>query len=267
MLSLCVSALQPLYADRASAHELLPQALVEYMETHPDATAEELSVFLDAQPDLTNGDATYKEELIETVFAGDAGFWHNAYAFVVLGIEHILAGLDHILFVLALLLTFSTLRCTLKSITAFTIAHSVTLILAGSNILVLSSRVVEPIIAFSIAFVAIGTVFFRHLQFFSSMKTKVSMIFLFGLFHGLGFAGVLKAFAIPQGRFVSSLLFFNVGIELGQILIILVCLPMIYALRKKSWYPTAIKWVAGLISLVAIVWFLERVLEFKILPV
>jgi hydrogenase/urease accessory protein HupE len=246
------------------AHELLPDELVQYMQEHPDATEAEIEAFIQSST-IDNGDEHYLASLMETVFAGKTGFWHNAWSFIGLGVEHILLGFDHVLFVLALLLSFVSLRNTLKSVTAFTLAHSVTLILAGTGIVVLTPRIVEPIIALSIAFVAIGTVFLRRYALFRSVETKAGMIFLFGLFHGLGFAGLLQDFSIPEGRFLSSLLFFNVGIEIGQLLIIIVLLPIIYLFRSKAWYPLAIKIIAVMISAVALIWFIERVFSLSLI--
>lgn len=245
----------------ASAHELLPFELVKFLKTHPNASEAEVNAFLQSSPELTSGDASYQERLVDTVFSAQAGFWENAWSFILLGIKHILEGADHVLFVLSLLLTFVTLRQTLKSISAFTVAHSITLILAGLSIITLRARIVEPIIALSIAFVAIGTVFLRRYQFFASLESKIAIIFLFGLFHGLGFAGLLQDFSIPEGRFVSSLLFFNVGIEIGQMIIIAAVVPFILLFRKKLWYPRAIQGIAVAISACALYWFAERALE------
>lgn len=259
ILALVLAAGASVVPAPVSAHELLPAALVEYLEEHPNATKEELEDFMASRPDLTVNGAN-QGKLIDTVFTGQVNFWHNAWAFIVLGVEHILVGTDHILFVLSLLLTFVSLRKMLKSVSAFTIAHSVTLILAGLSIVTLNTQVVESMIALSIAVVAIGTVFFRKYKVFSSVESKTAMIFLFGLFHGLGFAGLLQNFTIPEGRFLSSLLFFNVGIEFGQLFIILVTLPFIFAFRKKAWYPRAIQVAAIVISAVALYWFVERAL-------
>ncbi len=245
---------------KAFAHELLPIELVDYLQEHPNMTQAELDAYLSTQPNMTNGDAAYKQRLVDTVFSGKVGFWENAATFIVLGLRHILEGADHILFVLSLLLTFVTLRQMMKSITAFTIAHSITLLLAGANLFTLDSRVVEPVIALSIVIMAIGTVFFRRYTFFASLESKISLIFLFGLFHGLGFAGLLQDFSIPEGQFIPSLLFFNVGIEIGQLCIIAAALPFILVFRGKAWYPRFIQCFAGTIAAVALYWFAQRAL-------
>ncbi|HRH93901.1 MAG TPA: HupE/UreJ family protein, partial [Candidatus Peribacteria bacterium] len=245
LLFFCAIVIVPAPAD---AHELLPVQLVEFLQTHPQFTQQDVNDYLSAHPELTKGDSAYQGRLVDTVFAAKIGFWDNGFAFIRLGIRHILEGTDHILFIASLLLTFMGLRQMLKSITAFTIAHSITLILAGLQIITLEQRLVESMVALSIAVVAIGTVFFKRYKFFSSMDTKVSLIFLFGMFHGMGFAGLLKSFAIPPGQYIPSLLFFNVGIEIGQIGIILMIVPLIFAFRRKHWYPYAIKLLAAVIG-------------------
>jgi hydrogenase/urease accessory protein HupE len=251
----------------ASAHELLPDELILFLEENPDATEAQVRAFMETQPAIANADPEYRQRLVDTVFTAETSFWRNALAFTQLGIEHILIGTDHILFVLSLLLTFVSLRKTLKSISAFTVAHSVTLILAGFEIVTLNSRLVESMIALSIAVVAIGTVFFRRYKLFTSMESRAGMVFLFGLFHGLGFAGLLEEFSIPDGYFVSSLLFFNVGIEIGQIAVIAAALPLILVFRRRSWYPAAMKVIALLISGVALLWFVERAFDVSFMPV
>lgn len=244
----------------ADAHELLPLQLVEFLQENENFTQQDVSDYLDAHPELTKGDSAYQGRLVDTVFAAQIGFWDNGFAFIRLGIRHILEGTDHILFIVSLLLTFMGLRQMLKSITAFTIAHSITLILAGLQVITLQQRLVESMVALSIAVVAIGTVFFRRYKFFSSMDTKVSLIFLFGMFHGMGFAGLLKSFAIPSGQYIPSLLFFNLGIEIGQIGIILLIVPLIIVFQHKYWYPRAIQCFAGTIAAVALYWFAQRAL-------
>jgi len=157
-------------------------------------------------------------------------FMKTAWLFIKLGVKHILSGLDHILFVLALILVPLGWRKTFLMISAFTVAHSITLILAGTNTLTLSSRIVEPVIAFSIVYVVFTSVFAQgntekisetqNLGFLTADKKtyqkKLAIVFLFGLFHGLGFAGLFEELSIPAPQFWSALLFFNVGVEFGQ---------------------------------------------------
>jgi len=108
---------------------------------------------------------------------------------------------------------------------------------------------------------AIATVFFRHNKYIKNTKSKLGIIFFFGLFHGLGFAGLLQEINVPDDKFVSSLLAFNIGIEFGQLAVIALALPVIYLLRNKPWYPLLIKIVAVIISVIAIFWMIERIIS------
>ncbi len=242
------------------AHELLPKEVVEYIKQNPDATQEDMRTFaLTQDPKIAEKFANSStEEILSIIKNPESGFFDNAYDFAKLGVHHILVGADHILFVLTLLLVFVSAWEILTLATAFTIAHSVTLILAGTGVAVLSPTIVEPLIALSIAVMAISTVFFGKSRIFKSDWSKVSIVFFFGLFHGLGFAGLLEEIAIPEHAFVSSLLAFNIGIEIGQLVIIGLALPVILYFRNRVWYTTAIKIFAVSISLVALLWFVER---------
>ncbi len=244
----------------ASAHELIPKAVQEYIQKNPQATAQQVKEFSEqAAPEFSEkiGDGN---NIIELVKNPDTSFIDNSIDFIRLGIEHILDGPDHILFVLSLLLVFLSIKEILKLSITFTLAHSVTLILSGAGILSLSSDIVEPLIALSISVMAIYTVFFYNKKYLDNPRIKAGIVFFFGLFHGLGFAGLLKEIQIPQDRFLTSLISFNIGIELGQILIVLLALPFIYLFKDKSWYPYAIKIFAILIALTGVVWFMQRVL-------
>ena len=168
-------------------------------------------------------------------------------------------GTDHVLFVLSLLLIYTTFRREVLLLTVFTLAHSISLIVAGTGILTLSSRVVEPIVALSITYMAITSVFLKHIKMFGGHGNKVSTVFIFGLFHGLGFAGLLKDIQVPDERFISSLLSFNVGIEFGQFAIVAAVLPFIYLFRNKKWYPKAVKVVAVTIATVGLFWGFQRI--------
>ncbi len=242
------------------AHELIPKALQVYVQNNPNATAQELEKFISLQnPEFAK---KYKngKEIIQLIQNQNTSLFDNMYDFFKIGVNHILSGPDHILFVLSILLVFISFTSTLKYTATFTVAHSITLILAGTGLLTLSSRVVEPFIAFSIAYMAISTVFFKKIIFIGQNKAKIGAIFFFGLFHGLGFAGLLTELSIPKDKFISSLVAFNLGIEVGQLVIVFATLPFIYFFRKKMWYPIAIKVIALIISLIAFFWFLQRLL-------
>ncbi|CAN5155756.1 hypothetical protein BH11PAT3_BH11PAT3_2470 [soil metagenome] len=241
------------------AHDLIPQQLKTYLDEHPNATPEEIKAFADVQAPEFSQNFRDGAEIVEIVRNQKTSFLDNFFDFIKLGINHILSGPDHILFVLSLLLIFISWKDILKLTTTFTISHSITLILAGTGILTLTPRIVEPIIALSIAYVAITSVFFKGKKFMGENRGKIAAVFFFGLFHGLGFAGLLKEIKIPDDKFVSSLLSFNLGIEGGQITIVLVALPFIYLFRKKTWYPLVIKIFAGIIAGIAIIWFVQRI--------
>jgi hydrogenase/urease accessory protein HupE len=256
---LTAAALSLCPAPRAAAHTLLPKKLLQYMEEHPHATTQELEAFMQTDPAMYDGNAGYKAKIIAEVQNPQAGgFWNTCGDFFALGVNHILSGLDHILFVLSLVLFFVSLRATLKLISMFTLSHSITLILAGTDILRVSSTVVEPLIAFSIVYVALTSAFLRRYPFFASQKNKALSVFGFGLFHGMGFAGLLRELSIPGDKFVPALVSFNVGIEAGQLCILALALPFIYFFRNASWYGRAMQVFALVISVVAFGWMIQR---------
>ena len=244
---------------RVSAHVLLPQNVVNYIQTHPDATPQEIDTYIQGNSPYLSKKIRSQQDIIQIVHQ-KTSFFDNSYDFLKLGIQHILSGPDHILFVLSLLLVFTGIGTIFKFTGTFTVAHSITLILAGSGLLTLSSRLVEPMIALSIAVVALTSVFLRENKYAGTLKAKLGIIFFFGLFHGLGFAGLLKEIQIPPDKFLSSLVSFNIGIELGQLIIVAIALPFIYALRMTKYYPLAIKIISGIIACIALVWMVQRII-------
>ena len=218
----------------AVAHEVLPEIYLDFVRGNPNYSDQEFEAFMQANPELAN-DANFMDHL-NTVRKEPVSWLHNVRDFIRLGVIHILEGTDHVLFVLSLLLVYTTFKREALLLTVFTVAHSISLLLAGSGILTLSSRVVEPVVALSITYMAITSVFLTHIKAFGGHTNKVSTVFLFGLFHGLGFAGLLKDIQVPDERFVSSLLSFNVGIEFGQFAIVAAVLPFIYLFKEKKWY-------------------------------
>lgn len=174
-----------------------------------------------------------------------------------LGFEHIIpAGADHILFVMGLCLLSTKVKTILWQATAFTVAHSVTLALSMKNIIVAPSAVVEPIIALSILFVAIENILLSELK-----PWRILLVFLFGLIHGMGFASSLNEIGLPPGKFYTSILAFNAGVELGQVAIILAMFGfLIVPLRNKSWYRVKVVYsLSSVIALVALYWTVERI--------
>jgi hypothetical protein len=174
-----------------------------------------------------------------------------------LGFQHIVPdGLDHILFVAGLCLLSTKVKTIIWQATAFTVAHSITLALSMKNIIVAPPAIVEPIIALSILFVAIENIILRELK-----PWRILIVFLFGLIHGLGFASSLNEIGLPPDKFFTSILSFNIGVELGQISVITaIFLLIIIPLRKKIWYRKGIVCPLSIfIALIAAYWTVERV--------
>ncbi|MGB8192980.1 MAG: HupE/UreJ family protein [Chitinophagaceae bacterium] len=175
-----------------------------------------------------------------------------------LGFRHILPdGLDHILFVVGLCLLSTKFKTILWQATAFTVAHSITLALSMKNIIVAPSAIVEPIIALSILFVAVENILFNELK-----PWRVIIVFIFGLIHGLGFASSLNEIGLPRNKFLTSIISFNVGVELGQIAVIIAVYALLIGpLGKKPWFKKYIVWpISALIALIAAWWTIERVM-------
>ncbi|MFC5648035.1 HupE/UreJ family protein [Paenibacillus solisilvae] len=144
-----------------------------------------------------------------------------------LGFHHII-GLDHILFVVALVLTFKTFRDVLKTVTIFTLAHSVTLGLTAFHVISVPP-IVEPLIALSIAYVAVESFIIRQ------QKARPFVVFGFGLMHGIGFAGALELTGSFKASSMLSLAAFNIGVEIGQLLVIGLLFPLLFYIRKFKW--------------------------------
>lgn len=243
------------------AHELIPRALQDYIQANPDATPDEIQQFAYSQtPEFANKFQNWAD-ILKIVRNNKTSLIDNMFDFFRVGVEHILSGPDHILFVLSLLLVFISWRDILRLTAIFTIAHSITLILAGTWALILGSSIVESMIAVSIAYVAFTSVFLWDNLFLWSSRSKMVAIFFFGLFHGLGFAGLLREINIPWDKFISSLIAFNLGIEWGQLVIVGLAFPIIYVFRKKIWYRRAIEVFAISIITMAIYWFIERIMQ------
>lgn len=177
--------------------------------------------------------------------------------YVKLGVEHIVPmGLDHLLFVLALLLSSSRLKSLIVNISLFTLAHSITLIMGVLGVIVLQGLWVEVAIALSIVFVAVENLLFSSLK-----RWRFVVVFGFGLLHGLGFAGALSEIGIPGDHYVSALLGFNVGVEIGQLGFALLVFVFLYPFMKKTWYKKLIVTpISLMIALVGLYWAIERIM-------
>lgn len=181
--------------------------------------------------------------------------WQIAQQYLALGYTHILPkGVDHILFVIGIFLLSLKLRPILIQVTTFTIAHSITLGLTMYGIVSLPSRIVEPLIALSIAYVAIENLITTELK-----PWRLALVFSFGLLHGMGFAGVLKELGLPRSEFLTALLTFNLGVEGGQLSVIgLACLAAFWW-RHQNWYHRRIVVPASMvIATIGIYWTIVR---------
>jgi len=186
-----------------------------------------------------------------------ASRWRVAWRYLALGFTHIVPyGLDHVLFVLGIYLLSNKARSVLLQVTAFTVAHSITLGLSMYGVLRVPASVVEPLIAVSIAYVAIENLFLSELK-----PWRVGLVFGFGLLHGMGFAGVLTELGLPRGEFVTALLAFNLGVESGQLAVIGAAFLLVgWHYADRTWYRSRVVIPASLlIACTAIYWTVERV--------
>ena len=190
--------------------------------------------------------------------------WQVAWTYLALGVEHILLGIDHLLFVLALLILVKGWKRVVGTITAFTVAHSITLAAATLGVVHVPGPPVEAIIALSIVFIAAEIIHGRQGRPGLSAKWPWIAAFTFGLLHGLGFASALSEVGLPQRAIPLSLLFFNVGVELGQFLFITVVAAVVVAAKR---IPIHVPCRAELfppyaVGAVAMFWTLQRVASF-----
>ena len=180
--------------------------------------------------------------------------------YIVLGFTHILPkGLDHVLFVLGIFLLSRRIRPILLQVTAFTIAHSITLALSIYGVVSLPASIVEPAIALSIAYIAIENVFRTTLG-----SGRLALVFGFGLLHGLGFAGVLRDVGLPQSEFMTALVGFNIGVELGQLTVIAAAFLLVgFWFQDRAWYRARLVVPASIfIACLGLYWTLERLSVF-----
>ena len=288
------------FLNTTFAQFLLLDYSLEGFQTLPDAIDVTYDAILEQKPQHTNmllveenwRTGTFNNEsnalLIfnrpgqtQTLDLSSGSIWQGFSAIVYLGILHIVEGIDHVLFLVALLLPsvlrrqdssqwrpvgkFSTAFVyIIKIATAFTIAHSITLGLATLQIVQMPSRVVESIIAASIGLAAVDIFYpiFRGQSWF--------VIFAFGLFHGFGFADVLADLGVTSQHALLSLFGFNLGVEIGQLAIIAVIFPLLYLLRKQKLYPGFVmKPGALLLGVMSVYWFVERAFDInlQVLPV
>jgi len=194
------------------------------------------------------------------------GAFEVARTYTVIGIEHILLGFDHLLFVLALVMIVKSTRKLLLTVTAFTVAHSITLSLATLGVIHVPGPPVEAIIALSIVFVATEIIHQRQGREGLASRKPWTVAFAFGLLHGLGFAGALAEVGLPENSIPLALLFFNIGVEIGQVLFIVAVLAVYHVAKKLAnnrfdltkLEPIPVYMIGGIASY----WVFERVAGF-----
>jgi len=181
----------------------------------------------------------------------------TAWHYLTLGFTHIVPhGLDHMLFVIGIFLLSGRLRSVLPQVSAFTVAHSITLGLSIYGVIAVPASVVEPLIAVSIAYVAIENLLLTDLR-----PWRIALVFAFGLLHGMGFAGALKEVGLPRSEFLTALLTFNVGVEAGQLAVIAAAFVLVgWQWGNRAWYRCRVVIPASvLIACTAVYWTVERV--------
>jgi len=194
--------------------------------------------------------------------AGGASWQATAWRYLLLGIEHILIGVDHLLFVLGLLLLVGGAWRLVQTVTAFTIAHSVTLTAATLGWVPVAVRPVEAAIALSIVYLALEVLRVGRGERALAAERPWAVAFVFGLLHGFGFAGALSELGLPEGQIPLALLFFNLGVEIGQLLFVFPVLGLLWLSRRllaavQPWPQTIAAYAIGG---VAVYWVIERAL-------
>ena len=183
---------------------------------------------------------------------GEKAFFQTVWDFVKLGIEHIFTGYDHLAFLAGLLITTTTLRSLVRVITSFTAAHSITLALATFGVVSLPGRLIESLIALSIAYIAIENFTGK------TLVHRWKITFLFGLVHGFGFSNVLKEMALSRRTLAVGLFSFNGGVELGQLGFVCIVFPVVLYLSMSRWKPQFLSGSSAAIGGLGFFWFIQR---------
>jgi len=177
--------------------------------------------------------------------------------YLFLGFNHVIPlGFDHILFILSIFFINSNIRYVIIQCSVFTVAHSISLGLSAANLIVADPKIIEPLIAISILVTSIENIVSEKVN-----KWRLLVILIFGIVHGLGFASALKEIGLDKGHFLMSLLFFNIGVELGQIVVVLIAYYLISKwFSHKEWYKQRIVYPASsIIGIIALYWTIERI--------
>lgn len=202
---------------------------------------------------------TQDQAMVEVATVPDR--WEVARSYFVLGVEHILEGYDHLLFVISLVLLISRTGAVIKAATAFTVAHSITLIGSTLGIVGLAQAPVEALVALSIIFLAVEIVKREPARPSLTERLPWLVAFLFGLIHGFGFAGALREIGLPESDVPTALLTFNLGVEAGQLVIIAAVMVLIALIRRfapRALHPATLT-ATYLIGTISSFWFLERI--------
>jgi HupE/UreJ protein len=208
-----------------------------------------ISVRFDGEPQETVLDAANPTAVFKS---GVTSYRKTITSFVKLGIEHIFMGYDHLAFLVGLLIVTTSLGSMVKVITSFTVAHSITLALATFNFVILPVRLTESLIALSIAYVAVENLLgIRAIE-------RYRITFLFGLIHGFGFSNVLREMQLSRSHLALSLFSFNTGVEIGQILFVLVAFPLIIYVTRSRWQQQIKPAVSLAVMCLAVYWFVQR---------
>ena len=186
------------------------------------------------------------------VLLGWDGLTRRMVRFLRLGVEHIFTGYDHMAFLLGLIILGGSLGALAGIVTSFTLAHSITLILATLNLVVLPDRFVEAAIALSICYIALENILVSEIRF------RWVISFFFGLVHGFGFSNILRSMQLPRQGLMTSLLSFNLGVEVGQILIIAALFPLVLYVSRRQWHRSAVTVTSSLILGLGVFWLAQR---------
>ncbi|NOU70368.1 HupE/UreJ family protein [Paenibacillus sp. LMG 31458] len=236
---------------RFTADEVIEQFNLHYNMVFDDAPAHTSTLIVRSGENLQNDiiDSANRDILINLPQPKTGAV---LWKYFKLGIEHILIGYDHLLFLLSLVLIASRFKDALKIVTSFTIAHSITLFLVATGRIHVIPSWVEALIALTICYVAVENMFVQK------AKWRWILTAVFGLIHGMGFAGALAETGLPKGILIGSLLMFNLGVETGQIMILCLLLPLLMWLRRFPWYRKMMISTSCLIFVLAFYWLIQR---------
>ncbi|GJM28436.1 MAG: membrane protein [Cyclobacteriaceae bacterium] len=276
-----VIRLKPVFPDAGELHEAsIPKstsgAMLYTYQLQSDQPLEGQSLYIDGlertmvdvlvSVEYLNGEKSsllLKPDDNQAILPGTTTKWHVVKTYSILGVEHIWFGIDHLLFVLALIIITKGLGKIIKTITAFTVAHSITLSLAVLGVVNFPGPPVEAVIALSIVFLAMEIVKNQQGQQTLTGKKPWLVAFTFGLLHGLGFAGALAEIGLPQTEIPLALAFFNIGVELGQIAFVLVVALLLSLLAYKKTWPVVLKKIPAYgIGSISAFWLIERIAGF-----